>query len=127
MQNMMTCDSLAFKSSHVDKEGPKPDVQCNKNKDEATTEWLPPEVDDKWGVLEMAIAEFIVKVPIGPEVKPELATLINKHLTTMMDETKRKNLYDKHIRPHNCNLDFPQVNEFIWNYINYNGQCVPLL
>lgn len=46
----------------------------------------------------------------------KLADLVNKLLVNKLEDSKKNDLFDKHLRPENCKLEFPRVNDFVWNY-----------
>ena len=51
--------------------------------------------------------------------------MVNSLLTTPMDSTKKTELMDKYIRPKNCTLNYPRVNDIIWDLcINRFGRAL---
>ena len=51
-----------------------------------------------------------------PADRTDLAELLNKMLINKMNDSKRNALYEKHLLQENCELNFPRVNDFIWQY-----------
>ena len=63
------------------------------------------------------VSNYIVEEKTSGPVKQQLADLTDKLLVNKLDDSKRNDLFDKHLRPENCKLlEFPRVNDFVWNY-----------
>ncbi|CAC5369294.1 unnamed protein product [Mytilus coruscus] len=63
-------------------------------------------------------ASQLLNEKVGPNVSENLGTFVNSLLTTQMTLTKRKELFDKYLRPGNYQLNFPIVNDVIYE------QCI---
>ncbi|CAC5426166.1 unnamed protein product [Mytilus coruscus] len=69
-------------------------------------------------LLNEKISEFSTEEKVGPNVSDNLGMFVNSLLTTQMTLTKRNELFDKYLRPGNCQLNFPTVNDVIYE------QCI---
>jgi hypothetical protein len=68
------------------------------------------------------ILEFNTEEKMGLNLNENFAKFINSLLANQMAPTKCNDLYDKYLRPGNCNLNYPTVNDVIWdNCINSFG------
>ncbi|XP_062599499.1 uncharacterized protein LOC134261024 [Saccostrea cucullata] len=63
-----------------------------------------------------AVSNYIVEEKTSDGVATKLADLVNKLLVNKLEDSKKNDLFDKHLRPENCKLEFPRVNDFVWNY-----------
>ncbi|CAC5399307.1 unnamed protein product [Mytilus coruscus] len=72
-------------------------------------------------LLNEKLSEFSTEEKVGPNVSDNLGMFVNSLLTTcttQMTLTKRNELFDKYLRPGNCQLNFPTVNDVIYE------QCI---
>ena len=91
----------------------------NGNKDGCTQE----NVFDN--LISKKLNEFSSEEKTGPKVKDSLAKMVNSLLTMPMDSSKKTELMDKYIRPKNCTLYYPRVNDIIWDLcINRFGRAL---
>lgn len=47
---------------------------------------------------------------------PWQLNLVKKLLLNKIEESKKNDLFDKHLGPENSKFEFPWVNDFVWNY-----------
>ena len=66
-------------------------------------------------LLEEKILKFNTEEKTGLNLNENFAKFINSLLANQMAPTKRNDLYDKYLRPGNCNLNYPTVNDVIWD------------
>ncbi|CAC5412014.1 unnamed protein product [Mytilus coruscus] len=69
-------------------------------------------------LLNEKLSEFSTEEKVGPNVSDNLGMFVNSLLTTQMTLTKRNELFNKYLRPGNCQLNFPTVNDVIYE------QCI---
>ena len=76
-------------------------------------------------LISKKLNEFSSEEKTRPKVKDSLAKMVNSLLTTPMDSTKKTELMDKYLRPENCTLNYPRVNDIIWDLcINSFGRAL---
>lgn len=70
-------------------------------------------LDQPWPVPRecYCICKHVLKKPTATAVDSELAGLVNRLPSSLIDGTKQNVILDKHIWPANCKLD-----KFTWNY-----------
>ena len=72
-------------------------------------------VDSFVDILDKKINEFSSEEKKGPNVRDNLAKMINSLLSSPMDGNKKNELFEKYLRPGNCNMNYPRVNDVIWD------------
>ncbi|CAC5405658.1 unnamed protein product [Mytilus coruscus] len=73
---------------------------------------------DAFQLLNEKLSGFSTEEKVGPNVSDNLGMFVNSILTTQMNLTKRNEFFHKYLRPGNSQLNFPTVNDVIYE------QCI---